>query len=562
MGRVVTLRQRVNDEAVAGTGMVVAKQPAAAHAGVEVLERGGNAVDAAVTAAFVTGVVLPLATGIGGGGYLVCYEAVTGTTHVIDYALCAPLAAHERMYDLDPDGGFGTAQGWRRVRGDANWHGWRSMAVPGNVAGLALALERFGTISLAEALAPAIELAEEGFELSDEVLHTIINDWPLISHYPSSMAVLTDRGRPRKVGERLRNPALARTLRRLAEAGASDFYHGQIAREIVADMEDGGGHLTAADLAAYRVRLPEPLACPYRDVTLYGPPGASGAITVFETLRILEGFDLRALDHGSPEALHLWIEASRLAFADRAQYVADPEVIDAPWRGLLAPEYAAERRRQIGQRALARYEAGDPWPFEGRLRPAVQYAPSRPWGAGGTAHVGVVDSQRNVVSLTDTLVGWSGVVLPRTGIVMNNGMTWFDPEPGHAASIAPGKRGVNNMAPVVGLRGGKPWISVGARGGRRIIGTVAQVISNLIDHGMGMQEAISAPNLDCSQPVTSLDARFSQPVQAALEARGHRVVLANSRAGAGAGGILIEPSTGRLHGGENPEGEGVAVGYD
>ena len=562
MGRAVTQRRRVNDEAVAGTGMVVAKQPAAAHAGVDVLERGGNAVDAAVTAAFVTGVVLPLATGIGGGGYLVFHEAATGTTHIIDYALCAPLAAHERMYDLEPGGGFATAQGWRRVRGDANWHGWQSMAVPGNVAGLALALARFGTISLAEALAPAIALAEEGFEISDEVLHTIVNDWALISRYPSSAALLTDQGRPRKVGERLRNPALARTLRRLAEAGADDFYHGQIAREIVADMEEGGGLLTAADLAAYRVRTPEPLASTYRGVALYGPPGASGAITVFETLQILEGFDLRALGYGSPEALHVWIEASRLAFADRAHYVADPEVVDAPWRGLLAPEYAAARRRLIGRRAAARYKAGDPWPLEGRPRPAVRYAPSHPWGMGGTAHVGVVDGRRNVVSLTDTLVGWSGVVLPRTGIVMNNGMTWFDPEPGHAASIAPGKRGVSNMAPVIGLRGGVPWLSVGARGGRRIIGTVAQVLSNLIDQGMGMQEAISAPDLDCSQPVTHLDARLGEPARAALEARGHRVALVPGRAGASAGGILIAPPAGRLHGGESPEGEGVAVGYD
>jgi gamma-glutamyltranspeptidase/glutathione hydrolase len=563
MARMMTRLRREKDEVIARDGMVVAKHPLAAQAGVDVLERGGNAVDAAVTTAFAAGVTLPFSNGIGGGGYLLFHDAAAGNTHVVDYALQAPAAAHERMYELDPDGRVGGSFGWRLVRDNANWHGWQSMAVPGTVAGLALALERFGTIALADALAPAIRLAEEGFPLSQGLAASINNQWELISRHPSTFGVLTNSGRPFAVGERLRQPQLARTLRRLAEAGAADFYRGRIADEIVADMREHGGLLREADLAEYRPRTPErPLVGSYRGVTIHAAPGATGSTTTLEILNILSGYDLRGLGAGSAEALHLWIEASRLAFADRFQYLADPAFVDAPWNGLLAPGYAAERRREIDRsRARSRYTAGDPWPYEGRPRPAVTYPPSRPWEGGGTTHLSVVDRARNTVALTQTLLGWSGVALPRTGVIMNDGMGWFDPEPGHANSVAPRKRGLNNMSPVILLAGGRPLLTLGAPGGRRIIGTVAQVISNLLDHGLGVQAAIAAPKIDCSEPATKLDARIPGEVVAALETRGHRLAVVEGTPGASPSAVFIDHQTGLLHGGEDPFSEGVAVGY-
>ncbi|HEX2186199.1 MAG TPA: gamma-glutamyltransferase [Chloroflexota bacterium] len=561
--RVMTRLRREKDEVAARDGMVVAKHPLAALAGLEVLERGGNAVDAAVTTAFAAGVTLPFSNGLGGGGYLLFHDAATARTHVVDYAMQAPAAAHEGMYQPEPDGRVGGSFGWRLMQGHANWHGWTSMAVPGTVAGLALALERFGTISLADALVPAIRLAEEGFPLSPGLAASINNQWELIGRTPSSRDILAAGGRPRAVGERLRQPQLARTLRRLAEAGAADFYRGQIAHEIAADMREHGGLVSEDDLAAYRPRTPEgPLVGHYRGATLHAAPGATGATSMLQILGILAGYDLGGLGAGSAESLHLWIEASRLAFADRFQYLADPQHVDVPWRGLLAPAYAAERRRAIDPaRAAGHYPAGDPWPHEGRPRPAVTHLPSRPWDSGGTTHLSVVDRARNAVALTQTLLSWSGVVLPRTGVVMNDAMGWFDPLPGRANSVAPAKRGLNNMSPVILLADGKPWLTLGAPGGRRIIGTVAQVISNLLDHGMGVQAAISAPKLDCSEPVTKLDARIPEAVRAALHARGHRLAVTESTPGASPSAVLIDHASGRLLGGEDPFSEGVAAGY-
>lgn len=561
MARVMTALRREKDEVVAAAGMVVAKHPLAAQAGVDVLERGGNAIDAAVTTAFAAGVVLPFSNGVGGGGYLLFQDAAAGATHVVDYAMQAPQA--QAPYQPDPSGRVGTSFGWRLVRGDANWRGWRSMAIPGTVAGLALALERFGTISLSEALAPAIQLAEEGFPLSQGLVLSIVNQWQFVATYPSTYEVLTDGGRPYGVGERLRNPALAGTLRRLAQAGADDFYCGQIARDIVADMREYGGPLDEGDLAEYRPRTPEqPLVGSYRSLTIHAAPGATGATTTLEILNILSGCDLAAWGAGSAQALHHWIQASRLAFADRFQYLADPAYVDVPWRGLLAPDYAAERRAQIDTaRAPARYEAGDPWPYERRPRPAATYLPSRPWEAGGTTHLSVVDRHRNLVALTQTLLSWSGVVLPRTGIVMNDAMGWFDPLPGRANSMAPRKRGLNNMSPVLLLLAGKPYVALGAPGGRRIIGTVAQVIANLVDHGLGVQAAISAPKIDCSEPATKLDARIPEAVRSDLESRGHRLAVVPGTPGASPSAVLIDPQTGLLHGGEDPFSEGVAIGH-
>ena len=418
MGRVITRLRGRRTRSSPATAWSSPSTPSRREAGLEVLERGGNAVDAAVTTAFATGVTLPFSNGLGGGGYLLFHEAGAGRTHVVDYAMQAPQGAHERMYDPDPAGGVGGSFGWRLMRDHANWHGWRSMAIPGTVAGLTLALQRWGTISLADALAPAIRLAGDGFPLSPALATSINNQWELIGRTPSSQAVLADGGRPRAVAERFRQPLLERTLRRLAQAGGEDFYQGQIAQEIVADMREHGGHLEPEDLAGYRPRTPEgPLTGTYRGATIHAAPGATGATTTLEILGLLSGYDLEALGPGSPEALHLWIEASRLAFADRFQYLADPDAGRSPLAG--APLARLRRPAPGGHRSppgrLLPTSPATPGPSTSTPARATRHAPSRPWESGGTTHLSVVDGARNAVALTQTLLSWSGSSSPAPG---------------------------------------------------------------------------------------------------------------------------------------------------
>jgi gamma-glutamyltranspeptidase/glutathione hydrolase len=361
----------------------------------------------------------------------------------------------------------------------------------------------------------------------------------------------------------VRYPTLAKTLRRLAEAGPEDFYRGQIARDVAADMAEHGGHITLEDWSDYRARGPQaPLELVYRGVRLRAPRASCGAITAFETLAILGGFDLSQLDPHGAEALHLLDVANRLAFADRHLYIGDAPHVDVPWDGLLSEDFIAERRALVDRTAIPeRYAPGDAWRHEGRPRPEVRYQPSHPWETRGTQHLNVVDRQRSVVALTDTNVGWSGVILPRTGFMMNNAMTWHDPISGRAASMRPHSRGLNNMAPTIMLRDGKSWGAVGARGGRQITGTVARALSLVIDHRLSIQDAVSAPMIDSSHPQTRIDSRVSSEARAELEAIGHTLVVVEGRAGASAGGVLIDHAAGLVRGGEDPLAEGLAAAY-
>src|SRR5687768_11087584 len=337
MTRVVGRQRRTKDEVVARQGVVATKHEIASQAAIDVLERGGNAVDAAVVAALCIGVLLPQASGIGGGGHLVFHAAASGETHVVDYASESPAAARPEAYPSHPEGGFGGTQGWRRVAEDANFRGWRSMCVPGQVAGLSHALERWGTLTWAQALAPAIALAEEGVPFALEVQQQVIADWATLASFPPALQTFSNSGRPFRVGEKVRYPALARTLSRLARVGADDFYRGQVARDVAADIAAHGSHITSADLERYAPRTEAPpLELVYRGVTLRAPRASCGAITALQTLALLEGFDLAALPPNGAEALHLWDVATRLAFADRHMYVGDTAHVDVPWDGLLS----------------------------------------------------------------------------------------------------------------------------------------------------------------------------------------------------------------------------------
>lgn len=503
-------------EAVAEGGMIACLHPLAADAAVAILRDGGNAIDAAVVAGFVLGVVEPMMSGFGGGGILVAHLA-GGRTVVIEHAPQAPAAATPDMFELVGEGTAGF-YGWPSVKDDANIVGPRSIAVPGTVAGLALALERFGTLSLAQALAPAIRLAEEGFPLDWWTAATIAIDMKHLRRYPATAAIFLPDGVPLPphyeiYPSYLVQSDLAATLRELARGGAETFYRGELARRLTADLGPDA-LLTADDLAAYEPRVYEGAAAvigSYRGLSLYGPPYEGGAVTTAEILGLLDRHPVPERP-GSGDAYHLTVEAARRAFADRFAYLADHEQVDAPWATLRDPGYLAERAAGIDpERATLEVGAG-------HVTSPI---------AGHTTHLTVVDGRRNAVALTQTLLDHFGsrVVAPGTGVVLNNGMMWFDPRPGRPNSVAGGKRALSAMSPLVLARDGRPVLAIGGSGGRRILTALAQVVGHVVDHGLGPQAAIQVPRVHCEAIDTLVDSTADPTAIADLERRGHRLKL-------------------------------------
>jgi gamma-glutamyltranspeptidase/glutathione hydrolase len=542
------------DEAAGERGMVVSRHARAARVGLDVLRQGGNAVDAAVTMAFALGVVEPGSSGIGGGGMMVVHETGKRRTTVVDYAMDAPLAAGPDTFELD-EGIGAISYGWRKVKDEANVVGHRAASIPGAVRGLALALERFGTRSLPEALTPAIRLAEEGVEVDATLAFGVAMAMPVLSRFPATAAVFLPHGFPLRFGggfgptDRLMQRELGQTLRRIAADGPDAFYEGEIAGCIAGHVQKHGGLLTEDDLARYRPTIYEGgQVTTYRGHEIVGVPGACGAVTAQQGLNILEGFDLPAL--GTVERLHLEAESFHRAFADRYGLVGDPKQMPVPQSHLLSKDHAATRRAEIERSRATR--PGD--------------AVAAPLG-GSTTHLCVVDEERNVVALTQTLVNGfgCGVVVPGTGVLLNNAMSWFDPEPGRVNSLGPGKRGLNNMSPLVVLRDGRPVMACGAAGGRKIIHAVAQIAANVIDRGMRIQDAIAAPRIDCSGPALLVNARFPNEVVAGLEGLGHKVEIAEEATFrypfSTALGVKIDWEAGRLHGGVDPYQQAIGAGF-
>jgi gamma-glutamyltranspeptidase/glutathione hydrolase len=521
-------------EAVGDSGVVAAKHPLSSEVGAEILRVGGNAVDAAVATAFVESVVEPAMTGIGGGGNMVIYLAAPasgypGETAAIEYGMKSPGAAHAEMFELAP-GRDSHGFAWRNTQGEANIYGYRAAAVPGTVAGLLLALERFGTMSREEVIAPAARIAREGFAVSFYDSLLIGREIHHLRLFPESARTFLQ---PFRDDWRVPNPEpperivqrdLADTLELVAKHGREGFYGGDVADAIDRDMRANGGIITAADLAAYEPRLHTGFVGRYRDHGVVTAPWGNGGVTMLQTLKLLSGFDLARLGHNSPEALHLFIEAARRAFADRFRYVADPDQADVPWRGLLSDEYADERRREIdAARASSSYAPGDPWRHQEAPSGRAVTVGEPPLATHHTTHLCTLDRHGNAVSLTQTLMSAFGsrVVVPGTGIVLNNGMMWFDPEPGNANSVGPNKRALSNMTPLIAFRDGRARLVVGASGGRKIMNCNTQITLNVLDHGLGIQDAISAPRIDCSTAENLLDDRVPADVQEALRGMGH-----------------------------------------
>ncbi len=446
---------------VAARGMVVAAHPIGAEVGASILKRGGNAVDAAVATAFAMTVAEPFMSTIAGGGTLLVHLNKRGETVCVDFNVQAPAACHESMFVLDNGVGSGLFT-WRKVVGDANIFGHRSVAVPGSVAGLALALERYGTMDWADVLAPAIALARTGIEPDWYLALTMAVHAQELAAFPETARTYLRDGhyihRPPTLenGDRATFPHLADSLELLAKEGPQAFYRGAIADAIEAEMRSHGGFLTKADLAAYQVRVQSPLQGRYRNLELAFSPGATGGVTALEILNILSAFPSDSVGCDSARGLHVRAEAVRYAFQDRLTLLGDPAEVDAPWSALASKPYGAAVAGCIRvQGPRSKKAAPDPWRFQATGRRAVDPAVAAGPSGDCTTHIGVVDRQRNMVSLTHTAVSLFGsrVVVPGTGILLSNGMMWFDPEPGKPNSVGPGKRALVNMVPALAFRG-------------------------------------------------------------------------------------------------------------
>ena len=515
-------------EARAGNGMVATKDVHATRAGVSMLESGGNAVDAAVAACFAIGVVEPGSSGIGGGGYLVYQVGDQGG--VIGFPMKGPLAVTPDMYDLTGEAAVGNF-GWAGVVNDENLEGYRSVAVPGAVAGLCEAHRRLGKLPLAEVLAPAVSLARDGHSPGWHNIYSLGLMAGKLMKYQELRRVFMPGGNL-PAGDltslaNFRQPELADVLETIGREGAESFYTGDIARALVSDIQNNGGFLSERDLAEYAPFVWDGgLEFSYSGHTVRVPPFACAGTTSAMTLLMAEAAGVRALPHNSAEALHKYIWATRLAYADRFQFMSDPAFVDVPWEGLVSEGYTRRRRESISTDKLGRVVHGDPWAFEDSGPKEVLEA-SAPALDSGTTHLCAMDGDGNAVSLTNTIMAGfgSGIVPKSTGVVMNNGMMWFDPVPGRVNSIMPGKYPLNNMTPALVLDSNGPRLAVGASGGRRITNCVTQLIMKVLDYGMGPQEAIDSPRIDCSLPATSVDPRIPADLLDQLRSRGHDIYV-------------------------------------
>ncbi len=545
---------------MARNGMVVAGHPLAAQAGITALQRGGHAVDAALAVAAALNVVEPHMSGIGGDGFMMIYDRAKGALEVVNATGAAPRAATRAVY-----------------RDGIPMKGIRSVSVPGLVDGWLAAHGRYGRLSLEVLFAPAIDLAANGFPVSYKLAEYIAAE-PALLEYPTSRAIFAPEGRPLGAGEILYQRALARTLAKIAAEGADTFYRGEIARALVRFSEEQGGLLTLADLAAHHTRWQRPLAVTYRGYTIYEAPPNSSGHALLQMLNVVEQFDLRALGWNSAAAVHLMVEAKKLAFADRERYLADPEWVDVPIEGLLAKAYARERAASIDlNRAASRVEAGDPRRYQHGAPPAGETGRRR-WTPPreDTTCFCVVDGEGNAVCQLQSIQSafGSALVAGPTGILLNNRMTYWHLEEDHVDRLEPGKRVRHTMNPAMAFQDGRLRLVFGTPGADTQVQTNLQVLTHVLDFGLNVQEAVEAPRWRHLQNPTEstlphtcedqlqLEGRFAAGTVEGLRARGHALLVVGDWAATGSEVMIeVDPETGALMGGADPRRDAYASGY-
>jgi len=532
------------------SGIIVGPQTLPVEEGAKVLMAGGNAIDAAITCAFVQGIVDPQMCGIGGYAELTLQLAgqEMNPIHMDAPAIAGSLVTPEmwvnKVIGANPDGwGF-------FLEGKVNDAGYTSVCTPGWVKGMSTILDRWGTISWAQAIAPAARIAEEGFKVSAALSRLFRRKSPYpqavtmreyIERNPEASRIYFKNGELPDMGETFRNPDFAATLRHLAEKGPDDFYNGELAAKMTGDLAANGSFVTKADFQNYKVRDNQPVMGSYRGYEIASGAAPHGGPTLLAILNILEGYDLAAMGHNSAEYIYTVAMAMKAAFADRNPLLGDPDFVDVPLDWMMSKERAAQWRAKIN--------AGEPI--------EVDFTST---GTPTTTHVSVVDKWGNCVALTHSLGASSGVITPGLGFMYNNSMINFHPYPGHPNSIAPTKSRTTGMCPTIIYKGGKPVVVLGAPGATRIITSCLQVILNILDFGMSASEATHAARFDCQANDIRCHARIPEYVCAEVRKRHPIMRLAQSHGAFGlVHAITIDPSSGKLAGGADTGADGMAL---
>jgi gamma-glutamyltranspeptidase/glutathione hydrolase len=493
-------------------GMVVSNHPLASSAGAEMLAAGGNAIDAAIATLFTLTVVEPMMVGIIGGG-MAHIRLADGSHRFIDGQSTVPAAVKPDTYKSKP----GSAHDVFDTVGDENLNGPRAVAVPGSLKAWCETLERFGTMSLADVMQPAIKHASRGYAATPYLHECITDSFDDMRKDRPISAIYLPKGEPLKPGERVVQAEYAETLKHIAQHGSAALYSGPLGDILIDYMKKNGGFIAREDLTSYKTVERAPIRADYRGWEILGPPPpAASGVHIAQMLNILEGYDITAKGFGTAETIHLLAEVLKIAFADRAAASGDPDYIKVPVQRLTSKDYARERRENI------------------------DITRAQKWGAGvsqlegaHTTHMTAADAMGNVVATTQTINNLFGakILIPGLGTVPNNYMNLYDPRPGHALSLAPGKRVTTSMSPMMALRNGKLVYALGLPGGKRIFPSALQALINLIDHGMSLQEAVEAPRVWTEGNALEVEFAVPDAVRGKLAAWGHKVAAVPTVAG-------------------------------
>ncbi|EHJ0295354.1 gamma-glutamyltransferase [Salmonella enterica subsp. diarizonae serovar 60:k:z] len=532
-------------------GMVASVDVMATQVGVDILKQGGNAVDAAVAVGYALAVTHPQAGNLGGGGFMLL-RTKDGATTAIDFREMAPAGATRDMF-IDEQGNPDSKKSLTSPL---------ASGTPGTVAGLSLALEKYGSLPLNSVVRPAIKLAQEGFIVNDALaddLKTYGSE--VLPHHENSKAIFWKDGEPLKKGDKLVQQDLANSLTMIAENGPDAFYKGEIARQIAQQMQQNGGLITTDDLAAYQAVERTPVSGEYRGYQIFSmPPPSSGGIHIVQILNILENFDMNKYGFGSADAIQIMAEAEKYAYADRSEYLGDPDFVNVPWQALTSKTYAKSIAGQIDIN---------------KAKPSSEIRPGKlaPYESDQTTHFSVVDKDGNAVAVTYTLntTFGTGIVAGNTGILLNNQMDDFSAKPGvpnvyglvggEANAVGPKKRPLSSMSPTIVVKDGKTWLVTGSPGGSRIITTVLQMVVNTIDFGMNVAEATNAPRFHHQWLPDELrvEKGFSPDTLKLLEQKGQKVALKEAMGSTQS--IMVGPD-GELYGASDPRSvDDLTAGY-
>jgi gamma-glutamyltranspeptidase/glutathione hydrolase len=527
-------------------GVVAAAKPEASQVGIDILKKGGNAVDAAIATAFALGVLEPNASGVGGGGFMIIKMADMSEAVVIDFRETAPGASTADMYKLDANG---------RQIGKNSFEGGLSVGVPGEVKGLLYALDNYGSkkLSRMQIMNPAIDWALKGIPVTVNLASIIKDNYQKLVDYENGTEIYLDDGLPYEIGDVIVNLDYAKTLATIAAFGDDGFYKGEVAEAIVAEVQKRGGILTLEDLANYQVKIRKPIKGTYRGYTILSvPPASSGGAHLVQMLNMLETYDVTKTGRGSAATSHLWAEIMKMAFADRGKFMADTDFVKVPLSGLTNKAYAKELAGKIDPaKVMPSATAGDPSKYE----------------SGSTTHLSVMDKQGNMVAITKSINYFfgSGVVVPGYGIIMNDHMDDFVFRPGTANSIEPGKRPLSSMSPTLVLDPqGRSFMTIGSPGATRIFPAVAQIVSDVVDFGTPIQEAILAPRLfQMASGALNMEGRYSINTYEALKKLGHTITVRGDWDAyfGGVHAVLYDYNTGTLFGGADPRRDGQAFAF-